>query len=402
MILDFADSSPQGLKTQYADNWVSDSNSWHVECLSMENTRRDILRLSGAVLATGLAGCQSSKPDNDRDTDTPADTTTTSTETTTQTETETTTTQEPGYTLEKALEFRNQTREQTIQKAELETRIQEMKNGEEFGDYQVSWWTYPGDYENFSLEFLQQTEDPIKAIKMASPPIKETIARKYGGVFSGQNDMYTAGVEKIVNDVNDNIDLFGGYITCPEYGGGESHGISFFFDRESENWFQADTTSPEVVQLNVEGEIQGQYAPGGSRAQQTGGVYDALTRFEPGDPELEGLHYETKARTSKDGILSLATLDGHIDLSDTWAQSKAKDLIYDGIRNGIHIDEFIDIPAETVYRAVENGEDHVGFYTDGDNLEDIKVVQGNQELYDLTMENPEPTGTEQINQLLEA
>ena len=362
--------------------------------------RRKILKAGGTMLSLGLAGCTGHKgSSSSTDSTTQISTETTTTQETT-TEMETTTT-EPGYTLEKALEFRNQTREQTIQKAELETRIQEMKNGGEFGDYQVSWWTYPGDYENFSLEFLQTTEDPIQAIQMTGPPLKETIARKYGGVFSGKNNMYTAGVEKIVNDVNDNIDLFGGYITCPEYGGGESHGISFFFDRESENWFQADTTSPEVVQLNVEGEIQGQYAPGGSRAQQTGGVYDALTRFEPGDPELEGLHYETKARTSKDGILSLATLDGHIDLSDTWAQSKAKDLIYDGIRDGVHLDQILPISAETVYRAVEEDEDYVGFYADGDTLDDIQVVQGNQEIYNLTMENPEPASTEQINQMLD-
>lgn len=355
--------------------------------------RRRVLRLAGSGFVGLLAGCTSSDDDGSPD----GTVSTTSVASISSTTTETTTTEELGYTREKMEEFRQETLQESLETSNLNSVVQRLVEDEgEFFEHDA----YPGDHTTFHQDKLQETENPKDAINWVAPPLKHKLHQKYGSAFSVANNHYSAGTEKAVNQINQQgIQLHGGYFTNPEYGNGDSHGLSFFFEHKTGNWFQKDTTGREIIQLNDQEEReQSIYYPGAGRAGEEDGVYNPLLRFEPGPADVIG--YKDKSQYTRNAILSLAKFTGHEQIANTWVQDKALDLFIEAIHDGVHIDELIDTPMETVYRSVVEEEDHIGFYADGNTYQDLEVVQGNSDIYQETMENSNHVTTHQINQML--
>jgi hypothetical protein len=389
----------------------------------MGKTRRDILKISGAALATGLAGCQT----QDRDRNTPSNTPNESTETPeNNTETETPEPDIPdsyradrkrisstGSEPESVGDYSTQhewdnlvTNTEEIQQSHQERADQEVYSPlvdrvMEGDDFEAGGRAFPNsDYEENDPGFFDQdavrNEDNFeRLIRWYLPAIMYHDRENYGSAPSSRNHRFAVTLETLINEHHPDEETEATSVTALP-----AHGIFGIQDENDEEFYMVDTTSSpqydgavgRIGDFNTSG-----FDPSQELSRQN--LWDPFHEFEPGP--IDFLPYTSKSRSSMGALMEFSATNEMGDnfdqffITDEWM-----DEAYEVLRNGGSIQPITEPIEELLYNAPQlQEENEIGIYG---TLDDTRIaVDSGDEVYEKVMRNSEPQGIDDIESMLE-
>jgi hypothetical protein len=250
-------------------------------------------------------------------------------------------------------------------------------------------------YEEWNLQAFKDTQEFSKIVSWVETLTKVGTAINYNGPPSGHCNEMAATGEKVINELHPEAETRAGSIYNPEIESGGSHGTMFFYDQSGESgWWHVDTTSETIVK------------PEEAQLHRTD-VWSPFPEYQEDDPERGGFHkgpsqvenlsYEEKKKSSMFALASLVDNSGEgydpdrSFIPDEWLESA-----YDHIRNDGDIEPILEPLEQMVYTQVKEDE-YIGIY--GDSLEETKIMEGDEEIYEEVMEEPEAYSSSEIEQL---
>jgi hypothetical protein len=295
----------------------------------------------------------------------------------------------------------NQYRTEWNNEVVYQNLITRLENDEDV-EPEVGFTYYPNgegtDYGHWDLQAFEDTTGLKNILKWVDTAVKVETFNQYNGPPSGHCNEMAATGERVINELHPEAETRAGSIYNPEIESGGSHGTMFFYDQSGESgWWHVDTTSETIVK------------PEEAQLHRTD-VWSPFPEYQEDDPERGGFHkgpsqvenlsYEEKSNAAAAALESLINdadspnneYDaGKAFIPDEWLESA-----YDHIRNDGDIEPILEPLEQMVYTQVKEDE-YIGIY--GDSLEETKIMEGDEEIYEEVMEEPEAYSSSEIEQL---
>lgn len=396
----------------------------------MGKTRRDILKISGAALATGLAGCSITNKDRNRNTSTPNSTDTSRTDTPTDnTDTETPEPEVPesfradrkrinsensepenvgDYQTEQEwddiitdIPELRETQERVLEEQAYGPLVDQVMSGEDFSSGGLIFPNYNFEGEENDIGFFDQdavkNEDDFETlIRWYLPAIVHYDGENYGKAPSGRNDRFAATLETLINQHHPEAEAVSTSVKAfPR------HGIFGVQDKNNEEFYMVDTTATPQFEQTV-GRI-GDFitSENGDRSS----LWDPFHEFEPGPTDYGT--YEGKSSSAMTALANFVTKggefeireerNGRIFITDEWM-----DDAYEVLRNGGSIEPIVEPIEEVIYKQRTQQKDQdIGIYG---TLDDTRIaVTSDEEIYEtVNYDETQTPGIEEIESMLEA
>ncbi len=402
----------------------------------MGKTRRDLLKISGAALATGLAGCQTQNRDsnnNNTDTDkkTSTDKTTVDNELTEKNTTETEETPEPdipeSYRADRKRKASGRAELRNIGNYNTERNWDNLiTNTEEIDQMQQDWlneetygplinqimdggelsevtkvfpnWEGDNDRGYFDQEAVQNEDDFETLIRWYLPAIMHYDGEKYGNAPSSRFMRFGATLEKLINQHHPEAEA-----TATGVNSMPGHGIFGVQDTKNEEFYLVDTTSPAQYDGAV-GRI-GDFNTSGfdpSRELSRQNLWDPFHEFQTGEQKVDLLYSSTK-NSGMAGLVNFVdnrVSNNELNYDKNFITDEWMNEAYQVLRNGGSIQPITEPIEEMIYNNIKAEEpDFIGIYG---TLDDTRIaVDSGDEIYQKVMYEPEPQNIDNIESMLE-
>ena len=295
----------------------------------------------------------------------------------------------------------NQQREEWQNAARYDGFVNQIRNGGEDLEIEVSGWDYPQDREQFDKQLYDQEQTfrgKLEWLQVAA--IMETY-NVHDPPPSGHANEMAASIEKTLEELENIHDSTRGWGV---YNPG--HGTMMFYteDESAEHrWYHLDTTSTIIDRPENAQEHRDIWSPFHSVEGDQPGFHQGFNV-----DEVEGVNSYNQMKEVAMFSLTRMVLSG--EPIDGWGETKENanfmtekwlDSAYQHIRDGGKIDPILDPIEEMIDYRLQNEEQYAGIY--GSSLDDTRIVAGDDlgNLYEETMVNEGNVTASQIENMLE-